>query len=100
VAARADTSKQPLLRSLVALGHASSFYQIAPRDTGTVGPAINYVRGRNITVTFANRQAQTVKITDQAAGVYLDPSKPAVASADSVARRGDGEGNRRRTRKP
>ena len=99
-AARADTSKQPQLQSLVALGHASSFYQLAPQDTGATGPAINYVRGRNITVVFANRQAQTVKITDKAAGVYLEPAKPTVAAAESTAARGPSPKNRRGTRTP
>ena len=103
-AARADTSKQPVLRSLVAIGHASSFYQLAPRDTAATGPAINYVRGRTITVAFANQQAESVKITEQAAGVYLEPSKPGETAADTAARQGTrqgpAQGNRRGARRP
>lgn len=74
--ATADTSHQPALRELRAVGHARSFYQIAAKDTSAVGPAINYVKGDEIAVTFANRQAQRVAIIGQAAGVYLDPSAP------------------------
>jgi lipopolysaccharide export system protein LptA len=79
-AAPKDTSQQPRIERLIARGHARSFYQIAPRDTAT-GPAINYVRGRDITVAFANRSVTTVTITDQAAGVYLEPTPPAPDTA-------------------
>jgi hypothetical protein len=75
-AAAADSSHQPRITELRSLGHARSFYQIAARDTAAVGPAVNYVRGERITVTFQNRQVQQVAIAGQAAGVYLDPVIP------------------------
>lgn len=78
-----DTTSQPAIETLFAVGHARSFYQIAPRDTAAIGPAINYVRGDRINVTFANRTVDSVTIIGQAAGVYADPTTP---RADSIAR--------------
>lgn len=82
-----DSARQPALDELVAVGHARSFYQMAPKDTAAIGPAINYVRGDTITVAFADRAARRVTISGDASGVYLDPTPPAV---DSLRRlRGD-----------
>lgn len=78
-----DSTAQPAIQNLLAVGSARSFYQIAPRDTAAIGPAINYVRGQQIRVAFANRTVDSVTITGQAAGVYADPVIP---KADSVAR--------------
>jgi hypothetical protein len=71
-----DTTSQPQMRQLVSQGSAQSFYQLAAKDSGVVGPAINYVKGRDISIAFANRVVQTVDITDQAQGVYLEPQVP------------------------
>ncbi len=76
VQAPGDTSSQPQMRQLIAQGSAQSFYQLAARDSGVVGPAINYVKGRNISIAFANRVVQVVDIVDQAQGVYLEPQVP------------------------
>ena len=78
-----DSTAQPAIETLLAVGSARSFYQIAPRDTAAIGPAINYVRGTTITVAFDNRTVDSVTITGQAAGVYADPVIP---KADSLAR--------------
>ena len=78
-----DSTAQPAIDKLLAVGSARSFYQIAPRDTAAIGPAINYVRGTTITVAFDNRTVDSVTITGQAAGVYADPVIP---KADSLAR--------------
>jgi hypothetical protein len=83
--ATADTSKQPALEELVSLGHARSFYQIAAKDTAAIGPAVNYVRGERITVTFANRSVARVAITGQAVGVYADPLRPAATDTTKRA---------------
>jgi len=72
-AAPVDSSRNPQLSRLVAKGSASSYYQLAPRDTAAVVPAVNYVRGRDITVAFANREVQTVRIVEQATGLYAEP---------------------------
>lgn len=72
----ADTARQPGLVALVALGRARSYYQIAPRDSAVLQPAINYVTGRDITVSFLDHQLRQVTITDKAMGVYLEPARP------------------------
>jgi lipopolysaccharide export system protein LptA len=83
-----DTASQPALRQLLAVGNASSFYQIAAKDTAAIGPAINYVRGERIIVALSGRQLDDVTIVGQAEGVYLDPTPAAAAAADSVRRNG------------
>lgn len=75
-----DSARQPTLDELMAIGHARSFYQMAPKDTAAIGPAINYVRGDTITVAFADRAARRVTISGDASGVYLDPTPPVVDS--------------------
>jgi lipopolysaccharide export system protein LptA len=80
-----DSSRQPEVRQLVALGHARSYYQIAPKDSTALGPAINYVRGRIITVAMEARAVKTVRITDQASGVYVEPApRDSLAGADQA----------------
>lgn len=78
-----DSTSQPAIEELRAIGGARSYYQIAARDTAAIGPAINYVRGTRITVEFADRTVDSVTISGQAVGVYADPITPA---ADSAAR--------------
>ena len=58
VQAPGDTSSQPQMRQLISRGSAQSFYQLAAKDSGVVGPAINYVKGRDISIAFANRVVQ------------------------------------------
>ncbi|MBC7791004.1 MAG: hypothetical protein H7Z74_13740 [Anaerolineae bacterium] len=77
-ASTADTTSRAQIKQLVALGHARSLYQLAPRDTASNRPAINYVVGRDISLAFQNREVQTVTITEQAHGVYLEPALSAV----------------------
>lgn len=86
-AAPADTASQPVLERLLSVGHASSFYQIAPRDTAVAAsPAVNYVRGDRITVMFADRQVRDVTVSGQAAGVYLDPLPRTPADSSHAGR--------------
>jgi lipopolysaccharide export system protein LptA len=92
-----DSASQPAIETLVAVGHARSYYQIAPRDTAAIGPAINYVRGERINVAFADRTVDSVTIVGQAAGVYADPTTP---KADSIARAQQGEGAGQRQTPP
>ena len=90
----ADSAGQPAMQQLVARGGAQSLFQIAAADTTATGPAINYVRGRDITVAFANREVQRVTVEEKAGGVYLEPTlrsaPPPVqpqAPADTLSRR-------------
>jgi hypothetical protein len=72
-----DTSSKPRIRELVATGHATSLQHLPPRDTSSCVrlPAINYVRGRVITVDFDSAKVKTVLVTDSlAGGMYLEPN--------------------------
>jgi hypothetical protein len=72
-----DTSSKPRIRELVATGHATSLQHLPPRDTSSCVrlPAINYVRGRVITVTFDSAKVKSVVVTDSlAGGMYLEPN--------------------------
>lgn len=69
------------IQTLVAEGNARSFYQVPNQDGRDAPPGINYVRGRIITVTFADQQVDEVTITDQATGVYLEVPR---AAADTT----------------
>jgi hypothetical protein len=84
-AAERDTTRNPPVRQIVAAGNASSLYQLASGGGRTAPPAINYVRGRLITVDFDSNQVQTVTVVDSAEGVYLEPS--ADSTPDSAATR-------------
>lgn len=89
-AAARDTTRNPPVRQLVAAGNASSLFQVASREGKTGRPALNYVRGRTITVDFDSGQLREVTIIGQSNGVYLEPSDSTrVDSAPSGgARRG------------
>lgn len=77
----ADTTSRPKPRVIVATGDASSFYQLAGSGNARGAPNLNYVRGRVITVTFAEGTVARVDVTDQASGVYLEPSTGAATAA-------------------
>lgn len=72
-----DTTSKPQARKIVATGDASSFYQLASSGAPKGPPNINYVRGRIITVLFADKLVDRVDVVDQASGVYLEPSAAA-----------------------
>jgi len=88
----ADTGGRPRLTELRSNGSASSRYQVASQQGGPTRPAINYVRGRQITVAMREQDVGvgTVTVRDQAAGVFLEPAVAADSSADSVAATGAG----------
>ena len=69
-----DTTSKPQAKRIIATGDASSFYQLAPNNGPKGPPNINYVRGRVITVSFANKVVDNVDVIDQASGVYLEPA--------------------------
>jgi hypothetical protein len=98
VQAPGDTSSQPQMRQLIAQGSAQSFYQLAAKDSGVVGPAINYVKGRDISIAFANRVVQTVDIIEKAEGVYLEPQIP--GRSDTLTTRKSAAQSTRRSRRP
>jgi hypothetical protein len=85
-AARGDTTSKPKAKKIVATGNASSFYQLASANTAHAVPSVNYVRGRIITVTFADNAVDKVNVVDQASGVYLEPvaAKAAAPTQDGA----------------
>ena len=60
------------LTMLAALGSARSFFHIFDDSTEVGLPAINYARGREITVRFENGELDRVDVMD-GDGVYLEP---------------------------
>jgi lipopolysaccharide export system protein LptA len=68
-----DTSKNPNIRQLVALGHASSLYHMAPSDTSVHKPALNHVTARVITIDFDKQAVATVTTVDSVSGIYIEP---------------------------
>jgi hypothetical protein len=77
-----DTSKTPRIRQLVAIGHASSLYHLAPSDTTQHKASLNYVTARDITVTFDTAtKVATVTTVDSVSGIFIE------AKADTAARR-------------
>ena len=82
----ADTVTKPQVKQLIALGHATSLQHLAPRDTACRLPAINYVRGRTIAVTFdSTKKVKQVEVKEkdqeQSGGLYLEPNPECTASA-------------------
>ena len=83
-AATADTAGgRARIERLVATGSARALYHVAPQNPDAVCPGVNYSRGREIVVRFAEQQARTVTVSEGAVGVYLDPLPP--PPADSAA---------------
>ena len=74
-AAAGDTARA-VPRELVASGNARSFYQFGNPEGMRERPTMNYVRGRVITIAFADGEVKTVTIVDQASGVYLEADSP------------------------
>lgn len=72
------------LRELVSRGSARALTHHPPdtRDTTQTGPAINYSRGRRITVAMLRDRIERVVVAGKADGVHLEP-RP-VAPADTT----------------
>ncbi|MGZ8491316.1 MAG: hypothetical protein ACXWZS_03820, partial [Gemmatirosa sp.] len=87
LAAARDTTRTPPVRRIRAVGNASSLYQVASSRGRMAPPAINYVRGRAITVDFDSGQVEMVTVVDSATGVYLEPADSSTDSTrvDSIA---------------
>ena len=95
---RSDSASKPKVREIVAHGAAQSFYQIPPADASMDRPSMNYVRGRQITVTFRDQQVNAVSVLDQAVGMYLEPTRDSTSAP--AARAGTGSGAGRATTPP
>ncbi len=79
-----DTTSKPRIRLLIAIGHASSLQHLPPQDTTLRRPAINYVCGKRITVTFDSAKVKNVKVEDSdppCGGVYVEPEADSARKA-------------------
>ena len=70
----ADTSKGPEIRKLISTLNAQAFYNLAPSDTSLHRPAINYVKGRRITINFDEQKVANIAVDEKVAGIYIEPS--------------------------
>ncbi|CAN5502622.1 hypothetical protein BH09GEM1_BH09GEM1_17770 [soil metagenome] len=71
-----DTVTKPRIRELVAINNATSYQHLAPQDTSLRLPAINYVCGKRITVSFDSAKVSKVKVEDSdppCGGAYAEP---------------------------
>ena len=69
-----DTSKGPDIRQLVSIDSAEAYYHLAPQDTSLHRAAINYVKGREITINFTEQKVADIAVVGQVTGIYLEPS--------------------------
>ena len=69
-----DSADRPRIERLRAAGDARAYYHLAPSDTTSREPAINYVRGRVIIVDFDSARVATVTVEGRSRGVYLEPA--------------------------
>ena len=91
---------QPEVKTVIALGHARSLYQMPPKDKRAKVPALNYVRGHDIQIELASKEVQTVTVRDSVSGVMLEPivedslkaKKDSANAASGRSRRGFGGG--------
>ena len=75
-----DTSSKARIREIVALGNASSFYQMKNSKGPATEPTVNYVKGRIIDILFETGKVATVTVTDQATGVLIEPAAASTAA--------------------
>lgn len=68
-----DTAAKPQIERVVAMGNASSKVQIASRQGPDFPPAINYIRGRHLVVSFDSGQVREVAVDSAAVGSYYEP---------------------------
>jgi hypothetical protein len=83
--AATDTSRKPRIRQLVAIGTASalatSLQHLPARDSSVCLPAVSYVRGRRITVSFDSAAVSRVDVANKelASSLYLEPNPDSTA---------------------
>lgn len=86
VRAAGDSTAKPEIRTILASGAASSFYQVPSSQGAKAAPNLNYVKGKAITVAFgADRAVSTVSVREQASGVYLELAPPDSVRKDTSA---------------
>ncbi|HKS07157.1 MAG TPA: hypothetical protein VJR92_12675 [Gemmatimonadaceae bacterium] len=78
--AKADSAKQPPLRTLLARGAARSFYHLAPKEPADSLPTINYVIGMRIDAAFVKGAVSLVEVFGDVRGVTLEPARDTAAT--------------------
>ncbi len=68
-----DTAGKPQIRQLVAIGQATSYQLLPAQDTSLRIPAINYLKGDRITVSFDSARVKKVDVVGKVAGVLAEP---------------------------
>ncbi|MFL5617589.1 MAG: hypothetical protein ACJ79A_04240 [Gemmatimonadaceae bacterium] len=78
-----DSTSKPRIRLLVSNGHATSYQHLPPRDTTLRIPAIVYVVGSAINVSFDSGAVKQVTVRDDSlsTGLYLEPEKSDTSAA-------------------
>lgn len=82
---RDEPGERTTMRSVVAQGNARAFYQVPPAGNTRGAPSLSYNRGRTITVQFADGEMQTVTVSEEASGLYLEPA-PVAPDSSRAAR--------------
>ena len=93
----ADTTTGPAIHKLISLDSAEAYYHVAPSDTTAHRYAINYVRGRMITIDFDEQRVASIVVEDKVQGIYLEPAVVDTTKAKANTRPG---ANRPSTRPP
>lgn len=68
-----DTAAKAEIKRVTADGNASSKVQIASRQGAAFPPAINYIRGKHLVVTFDSGQVRDISVDSSASGQYFEP---------------------------
>jgi hypothetical protein len=78
-----DSTSKPKIRLLVSNGNATSLQHLPPRDSTLRTPAIVYVVGSAIDVSFDSGAVKRVTVRDDSlsTGLYLEPEKPDTSAA-------------------
>lgn len=79
-----DTVKGPPIKEIRAIGNASSLFHMASNKGREARPSINYVRGLRIWVNFDTGAVRTVRVDQQASGIYLEPEDSTVVDSAAV----------------
>ena len=87
-----DTTRKPRIRRLVAVGTAAalatSLQHLPPQDSTLCVPAVSYVRGRRITVSFDSATVSKVDVANQdlASSLYLEPNPDSTVHCRGAAK--------------
>jgi len=73
VQAPTDTAAKAQIKRVTADGNASSKVQIASRLGRSFPPAINYIRGKHLIVTFDSGQVRDIAVDSSASGQFFEP---------------------------